>query len=174
MVLSNPSYHDIPTDESTLYRWNEWFKSSLDYWVGCLIFIMLQTKQENVPLDLRSVSPETSLHRLGRLVWATPPDGWLELSGPLKYKFMVTYPFCTFVRRGLIYTHDKHIEWSVIMRNNKKVEDTTVQRFQLIAPLLEGFGGLKPKAKNAQTKSEAIPSHLLEQAILLREGSTES
>ncbi|WP_045518851.1 DDE-type integrase/transposase/recombinase [Neobacillus niacini] len=90
------------------------------------------------------------------------------------------------------------------MRNYKKVEDTAVQRFQLIAPLLEegldagkakqlkdqicktsglsertirryvsqfrseGFGGLKPKGKNAQTKSEAIPSHLMEQAILLR------
>jgi putative transposase len=90
------------------------------------------------------------------------------------------------------------------MGNHKKVEDTAVQRFQLIAPLLEegldagkakqlrdqiskttglsertirrylsqfrseGFGGLKPKGKTAQTKSEAIPSHLLEQAILLR------
>jgi putative transposase len=90
------------------------------------------------------------------------------------------------------------------MGNHKKVEDTAVQRFQLIAPLLEegldggkakqlrdqisktsglsertirrylsqfrneGFGGLKPRGKTAQTKSDAIPSHLLEQAILLR------
>jgi len=117
---------------------------------------------------------------------------------------MVTYPFCIFVRRGLIYTHDIHIERSVIMGNHRKVEETAVQRFQLIAPLLEegldagkakqlkdqicktsglsertirrylsqfrieGFGGLKPKGKNSQTKSEAIPSPLLEQAILLR------
>ncbi|WP_275591438.1 DUF6431 domain-containing protein [Neobacillus cucumis] len=68
MVLSNPSNHDIPADESTLFRWNEWFKSFLDYWVGCLISIMHQTKQENIPLDLRSVNSETALQRLGRLV----------------------------------------------------------------------------------------------------------
>jgi hypothetical protein len=50
---------------------------------------------------------------------------------------MVTYPFCIFVQRGLIYTHDRRIERSVIMRNQKKVEEIAVQRFQLIAPLLE-------------------------------------
>jgi hypothetical protein len=72
MVLANPSNHDIPADESTLYRWNEWFKSFLDYCVGCLISIMLQTKQENIPLDLMSVSSETALHRLGRLVGNAP------------------------------------------------------------------------------------------------------
>jgi putative transposase len=90
------------------------------------------------------------------------------------------------------------------MGSHKKVEDTALQRFQLIAPLLEerldagkakqlrdqisktsglsertirrylsqfrteGFGGLKPRGKTAETKSEAIPSHLLDQAILLR------
>jgi hypothetical protein len=40
-VLANPSNHDIPAYESTLYRWSEWFKSFLDYWIGCLISIML-------------------------------------------------------------------------------------------------------------------------------------
>jgi putative transposase len=32
----------------------------------------------------------------------------------------------------------------------------------------EGFSGLKPKGKAGQSKTEAIPPHLLEQAILLR------
>jgi putative transposase len=32
----------------------------------------------------------------------------------------------------------------------------------------EGFGGLKPKGKKSTSKSEAIPAHLLDQAILLR------
>jgi putative transposase len=32
----------------------------------------------------------------------------------------------------------------------------------------EGFGGLKPKGKKSSSKSEAIPAHLLDQAILLR------
>jgi putative transposase len=32
----------------------------------------------------------------------------------------------------------------------------------------EGFGGLKPKGKKSTLKSEAIPAHLLDQAILLR------
>jgi hypothetical protein len=36
---------------------------------------MLQTKQEDIPLDLTSVSSETALHRLGRLVGDAP--GWL-------------------------------------------------------------------------------------------------
>lgn len=31
-----------------------------------------------------------------------------------------------------------------------------------------GFAGLKPKGSSGKTKQEAIPSHLLEQAILLR------
>jgi Domain of unknown function (DUF6431) len=72
LVISNPINHDIPADESTLYRWNEWFKSFLDYWVGCLISIMLQTKQENIPLDFSSENSETALHRLGRLVGNAP------------------------------------------------------------------------------------------------------
>ena len=90
------------------------------------------------------------------------------------------------------------------MKNQKKAEETAVQRFQLIAPLLseeldagkakelkeqicktsglsertirryvsqyrsDGFSGLKPKGNSKMFKSEAIPSHLLEQAILLR------
>jgi putative transposase len=37
----------------------------------------------------------------------------------------------------MIYTHDEHMERSVIMRDQKKAEETAVQRFQLIAPLLE-------------------------------------
>ena len=90
------------------------------------------------------------------------------------------------------------------MKDQKKAEEIAVQRFQLIAPLLEegldagkskelkyqirktsglsertirryleqyrneGFGGLKPKGLSGKMKQEAIPPHLLEQAILLR------
>ncbi|MBG9654269.1 hypothetical protein ABE24_18305 [Cytobacillus firmus] len=74
-VLSNPNHHDIPADESTLFRWFEWFHSLIDYWIGCLISIMHRTKQENIPLDLTSENPETALQRLGRLVGDAP--GWL-------------------------------------------------------------------------------------------------
>ncbi|MEC1767013.1 DUF6431 domain-containing protein, partial [Schinkia azotoformans] len=49
LVLSNPSTHDIPADESTLYRWFDWFNSLINYWIGCLISIMLRTNQENIP-----------------------------------------------------------------------------------------------------------------------------
>ncbi|MFL6518103.1 MAG: DUF6431 domain-containing protein [Bacillus sp. (in: firmicutes)] len=72
MVLSYPTNHDIPADESTLFRWFEWFKSFVDYWVGCLVSIMLQTKQENIPLNLTSATSETALHRLGQLVGDAP------------------------------------------------------------------------------------------------------
>ena len=92
----------------------------------------------------------------------------------------------------------------VLMRDQKKAEETAAQRFQLISPLFvdgldaaqaklvkkqiceqsglsertlrrylaqyktHGFSGLKPKGKTIQGQRESIPSHLLEQAILLR------
>jgi len=76
LVLSNPSTHDIPADESTLFRWFNWFNSLIDYWIGCLISIMLRTKQENIPLNLTSVNSETALHKIGRLVGDAPR--WLD------------------------------------------------------------------------------------------------
>jgi hypothetical protein len=75
-VLSNPTTHDIPADESTLFRWGDWFNSFVDYWIGCLVSIMLRTKQENIPLDLTSTIPMTALQRIGRLVGDAPR--WLE------------------------------------------------------------------------------------------------
>jgi hypothetical protein len=71
-VLSKPSHHDIPADESTLYRWFDWFKNFVDSWVGCLMSIMLRTKQENIPLNLTSADSQTALHRIGRLVGNAP------------------------------------------------------------------------------------------------------
>ncbi|MGF6952424.1 putative transposase [Neobacillus sp. B4I6] len=47
------------------------------------------------------------------------------------------------------------------------LSERTIRRY-LSQYRTEGFGGLKPNGKNAQTKPEAIPPHLLEQAILLR------
>jgi hypothetical protein len=68
MVLSNPSQHDVPADDSTLFRWKEWFDSFIEYWIGCLNSIMLRTKQENIPLKRSSLGSETALHKIGRLV----------------------------------------------------------------------------------------------------------
>lgn len=67
-VLSNPSMHDVPADESTLFRWHKWFDSFVDYWINCFISIMLRTKQEMIPLSLTSTNLETALQRIGRLV----------------------------------------------------------------------------------------------------------
>ncbi|MED4207591.1 DUF6431 domain-containing protein [Neobacillus mesonae] len=75
-VLANPSTHDVPADESTLFRWFEWFKYFVDYWANCLISIMLRTNQDKVPLNLTSANSETALHRIGRLVGNAPR--WLE------------------------------------------------------------------------------------------------
>jgi hypothetical protein len=75
-VLTNPNTHDIPADEFTLFRWADWFNSFVDYWIGCLVSIMLRTKQEKFPLDLASTTPKTALQRIGRLVGDAPR--WLE------------------------------------------------------------------------------------------------
>jgi hypothetical protein len=75
-VLSNPATHDVPADESTLFRWVDWFNSFVEYWIGCLHSIMLRTKQENIPLDLSSSTPMTALQKIGRIVGDAPR--WLE------------------------------------------------------------------------------------------------
>lgn len=75
LVISSPSTHDIPADESTLYRWFDWFHSLVDYWFNCLISIILRMKQD-IPLNLTSTSSETALQRIGRIVGDAPR--WLE------------------------------------------------------------------------------------------------
>jgi len=47
------------------------------------------------------------------------------------------------------------------------LSDRTIRRY-LDQYLSSGFGGLKPKGKGKQSSEDAIPAHLLEQAILLR------
>jgi hypothetical protein len=76
MVLSNPLNHDVPADESTLYRWGSWFHYFLDYWVGCLNSIMLRTKQGTVALKRSSLISKTVPPKIGRLVGDAPR--WLE------------------------------------------------------------------------------------------------
>jgi hypothetical protein len=76
LALSTPSTHDIPVDESTLFRWFNWFSSLVEYWANCLVSIMLRTRQENIPLDLMSANSETALQRIGRLVGNA--HRWLE------------------------------------------------------------------------------------------------
>ena len=71
-VLSNPSNHDVAADESTLFRWMEWFDFFLEYWIGCLISIIHHTKQENIPLKDSSLISKTALQKIGRLVGNAP------------------------------------------------------------------------------------------------------
>jgi len=47
------------------------------------------------------------------------------------------------------------------------LSERTIRRY-LSQYRSEGFSGLKPSGTSIRTKAEAIPSHLLEQAILLR------
>lgn len=75
-VLSNPSAHDVPADESTIFRWFAWFNRFVDYWANCLLSIVLRTKQEKGPLNLTSANSETALQRIGRLLGNAPR--WLE------------------------------------------------------------------------------------------------
>lgn len=74
-VLTNPSNHTVPADDSTISRWNGWFHEFVDYWVGCLTSIMIRTSQGNIPQDFTSKGSGTALQRLGRL--AGDANGWL-------------------------------------------------------------------------------------------------
>lgn len=74
-VLTNPSNHTVPADDSTLSRWLGWLHEFVDYWVGCLISIMIRTNQGNIPLDFTSEDSGTALQRIGRL--AGDANGWL-------------------------------------------------------------------------------------------------
>ncbi|AEP00048.1 DDE-type integrase/transposase/recombinase [Weizmannia coagulans] len=47
------------------------------------------------------------------------------------------------------------------------LSERTIRRY-LTQFRKEGFSGLKPKGKQSQTKPEAVPPHIIEQAILLR------
>lgn len=37
-VLTNPSNHLVPADDSTLSRWHGWFQELVDYWIWLLDF----------------------------------------------------------------------------------------------------------------------------------------
>nr|WP_306219845.1 DUF6431 domain-containing protein [Cytobacillus sp. Bac17] len=74
-VLTNPTNHTVPADDSTLSRWHSWLQEFVDYWVGCLISIMIRTNQGNIPPDLTSEVSGTALQRIGRL--AGDASGWL-------------------------------------------------------------------------------------------------
>ncbi|KGT37745.1 hypothetical protein P421_13520 [Heyndrickxia coagulans P38] len=75
MVLTNPSNHDVPADESTLYRWLDWFYFYVEYWIHCLVSIKHQTKQDGDDLKVLPETSGTALQRLGRLVGNA--SGWL-------------------------------------------------------------------------------------------------
>lgn len=76
MVLSGSTNHDIPADNSTLFRWMSWFSSFIEYWLGCLISISLRFHQDTTPMNLTSTGSLTALQRIGRMVGDAPK--WLK------------------------------------------------------------------------------------------------
>jgi hypothetical protein len=75
-VLTNPSNHTVPADDSTLLRWQGWLHECVDYWIGCLTSILIRTNKEKIPLNLTSKGSGTALQRVGRL--AGDANGWLK------------------------------------------------------------------------------------------------
>jgi hypothetical protein len=71
-VLTDSLHHDVAADDSTLFRWLNWFTSFVDYWLGCLRSIMLRTSQGKNPVNLSSEGSLSALQRIGRLVGNAP------------------------------------------------------------------------------------------------------
>jgi hypothetical protein len=76
MVVSGSKNHDVPADNSTLFRWINWFSSFIYYWVGCLNSIALLFHQDTTPVNLTSTGSLTGLQRIGRMVGDAPK--WLQ------------------------------------------------------------------------------------------------
>src|SRR5690606_35509664 len=74
-VLTNPSQHDVAADESTIYRWFDWYRYYADYWLGCLVSIMIRTK-EKTPLNFMSENSKSAPLKIGHLVGDAPR--WLD------------------------------------------------------------------------------------------------
>jgi len=66
---------------------------------------------------------------------------------------------------GLDAAQAKQIKASICQQTG--ISDRTLRRY-LLQYRTDGFGGLKPKGKGQRRSEDAIPSSILEQAILLR------
>ncbi|MEQ6390393.1 DUF6431 domain-containing protein [Bacillaceae bacterium S4-13-58] len=71
VIISDVPQNDVPADNSTLFRWKNWFIELVDYWIGCLHSISFRNNK-GVPMELTSVAPLSALQRLGRLVGNAP------------------------------------------------------------------------------------------------------
>jgi len=72
-VVSDSEPVEVAADESTLYRWCEWFKVWAPYAVGCLTSIAMRFPSD-LPVGDMSGPPRTVLQRIGRQGSLT---GWL-------------------------------------------------------------------------------------------------
>lgn len=64
-VIDDADPIDVAADESTLYRWREWFEMWGPYAVGCLTSIALRFELD-LPVGISSGPPQTVLRRMGR------------------------------------------------------------------------------------------------------------
>jgi hypothetical protein len=73
-VVADAEGIDVAADESTLYRWHQWFKVWGPYAVGCMISIAMRFSL-NLPVGSSSDPPQTVLQRMGREEGTSA--GWL-------------------------------------------------------------------------------------------------
>ncbi len=64
----------VAADESTIYRWKQWFRDISGYFLGCLISITICYIDNSV--EEKSVSPVSPLHRIWHYVGNAPR--WLS------------------------------------------------------------------------------------------------
>lgn len=74
-VISTSSPTHVAADESTLYRWRNWFREWAPYAIGCLTSIRIRL-QLNDPVENSSEPAQTALQKIGRFVEET--TGWLS------------------------------------------------------------------------------------------------
>jgi hypothetical protein len=65
-VVTCPAATDVPVDESTLHRWNNWVHTLAPYWLGCLASIARRYGQD--PVIPSSKDSQSALHRIGQVV----------------------------------------------------------------------------------------------------------
>ena len=71
-VIEDPAAADVAVDQSTLYRWQQWFAKWVVYAVGCLGSIARRFQGDVKNL---SVSTQSGLQQIGQFVGNAP--GWL-------------------------------------------------------------------------------------------------
>lgn len=72
-VLNGNDLLTVAADESTIRRWRKWFRIFVDYFIGCIISVMMLLTQEVPAKPQHSLSP---LKKLQHYVGSSP--GWLS------------------------------------------------------------------------------------------------